>query len=690
MATRAAARRQEKSFEERLNALVLGQSEASAKIAPWIKIYRAGLHNTERPAGVFLLLGPTGSGKTRTCEAVSEILHDSDSKLLTINCGEFQTDHEVAKLVGCFVPGTEVVLKDGSRKAIQSIQVGDRVLSNTGELNPVQEVYEYGYAGPVVQLRCAGSPRTVELTPEHEVFALQTTGRRRGSDIFKDENLKYVKACELTEGDYVVYPRPKTEVKAFDNPFNGTINDLARLCGYYISDGGTNYKLKGVNFTFGFTKTDAREDLLNLLSQVFPTTHVRIENRKSSDRIYIHTKETGGWFASNFGSGAGNKYIPEWLMNAPEEVVWDFLDAAFMGDGCRTQPRRISYATVSPKLASQLQFLFARLGVMCQWQTYTPKNEKWSVKNTLIIGSDQISRVVSKMKLFGPKIGLKLTGNIGISRGFFVNDNYIFLRVQKTGIREYAGPVYDLSVKNDPSYVVDFKVHNSPPGYIGHKESIPLLSQSRLVAARSNRSNLSVVLLDEIEKAAPAFQRAFLSVLDKGFIRMGDNSNVTFKDTLIFMTSNLGSRALGQGLRRGGYHLPGLTTPTRVDRSAINAARRHFSTEFFNRIDETIVFNELTQADIYKILDIELSKIGPRSGATRPRFVLEVSGPTREFLVACGYSREYGARELQRVIRRYVVAPLAGVVTTMDNDKKYLVRVNKKGENLQFSKEVIG
>src|SRR5438270_4408599 len=133
------------------------------------------------------------------------------------------------------------------------------------------------------------------------------------------------------------------------------------------------------------------------------------------------------------------------------------------------------------------------------------------------------------------------------------------------------------------------KLIGAPPGYLGHRETHPILTQQRLLAATSERSPLSLVLLDEIEKAAPSMTRILLGILDKGTLRLGDNSNVNFERSLIFLTSNLGARQMANALNPA-FGLCSCTPPQadlgrKLERIGTAAVRRRFSPEFVNRID---------------------------------------------------------------------------------------------------------
>ncbi len=215
------------------------------------------------------------------------------------------------------------------------------------------------------------------------------------------------------------------------------------------------------------------------------------------------------------------------------------------------------------------------------------------------------------------------------------------------------------------------KLIGAPPGYLGHRETQPMLTQQKLNAVTSEKCALSLVLFDEIEKAAPSMTRLLLGVLDKGLLRLGDNSVVNFEKSLVFLTSNLGAREMMRELNPE-FGFQSAQTKERSDITsklqniALVAVRKRFSPEFVNRIDCIITYQPLTIESLSTILDqhiIDLqnhvnTRLGNRS------FTLDVPFETRQFLLKKGTSAEYGARELNRTIHRYLTQPLATMVAT--------------------------
>ena len=215
------------------------------------------------------------------------------------------------------------------------------------------------------------------------------------------------------------------------------------------------------------------------------------------------------------------------------------------------------------------------------------------------------------------------------------------------------------------------KLIGSPPGYLGHKETHPLLSQEALDQHHTEKVKLSFVLFDEIEKASDALWNLLLGILDKATLTLGDNRRVDFSRSMIFLTSNLGAVEMETILRpRLGFriHEPEnvASKAGRLDSAGTQAARRRFSPEFMNRIDRTVVFNPLDAAALQQILALELNAVVNRIrlAAGAPNLECTFSEASRGFLLAEGTDARYGARHLKRAIERLLVQPVANLIAS--------------------------
>jgi ATP-dependent Clp protease ATP-binding subunit ClpA len=214
------------------------------------------------------------------------------------------------------------------------------------------------------------------------------------------------------------------------------------------------------------------------------------------------------------------------------------------------------------------------------------------------------------------------------------------------------------------------KLIGAPPGYLGHRETQPLLTQQKLNSVSSEVHDIAILLFDEIEKAASSMTRLLLGVLDKATLRLGDNTSVNFEKTLIFMTTNLGSSSMAKVLTPsfGFEKLVGPSksgTSVKLEKIGMAAVRRKFPPEFVNRIDAVVTYQPLDNDSMTTILDQQIvdlqdhidSRLGARS------FLLEVPTRTRRWLLKIGTSEQYGARELKRTLHRELIQPLAGLLS---------------------------
>ena len=235
------------------------------------------------------------------------------------------------------------------------------------------------------------------------------------------------------------------------------------------------------------------------------------------------------------------------------------------------------------------------------------------------------------------------------------------------------------------------KLIGAPPGYVGHAQTEPRLNQIVLDDAASAGCDLSLVLFDEIEKAAPSLSQLLLGVLDKATLRLGDGGEVNFERSLIFLTSNLGARDMVSELQPGlGFDTParrpGAELSAHLERVGLRAVQRHFSPEFVNRIDAVITYRPLGNESLVAILEqhvVELqrhvqSRLGSRS------FDIDVAPAARFFMLEKGTSMEYGARELRRIIHLHLTQPLAAMVANgeITPGAQVTVDLHEDGEHL--------
>ena len=242
------------------------------------------------------------------------------------------------------------------------------------------------------------------------------------------------------------------------------------------------------------------------------------------------------------------------------------------------------------------------------------------------------------------------------------------------------------------------KLIGSPPGYLGHRETTPLLTQENLDKYHTERDPFTFVLFDEIEKASDSLWQLLLGILDKATLTLGDNRRVDFSQTMIFMTSNLGAKEMSELITGSIGFAPakgGKTSATddldqKIYRTASEAAKRKFSPEFMNRIDKVVVLRSLRHEQLKQILDLELAAVQERieEGAGE-RFSFTITAEAKEFLLSEGIEYRYGARHLKRAIERFVVNPLANLSATRQArlGDVIVIDVNPETQKLDFFRD---
>jgi ATP-dependent Clp protease ATP-binding subunit ClpB len=236
------------------------------------------------------------------------------------------------------------------------------------------------------------------------------------------------------------------------------------------------------------------------------------------------------------------------------------------------------------------------------------------------------------------------------------------------------------------------KLIGSPPGYLGHRETHPALSQEAIDRGQTENIKISFVLFDEIEKASDALWNLLLGILDKATLTLGDNRRVDFSRTMIFMTSNLGAAEMSSMFKPGlGFAPKGFEVDdnlaAKVTSVGHEAARRRFTPEFINRIDKTVVFHPLGAEHLREILDIELAGLQRRiwESSRNVTFALTVTDTAKDYLLREGTDIRYGARHLRRAIDRTLVRPISNLIATRQLHTGDLVRIDYDTEQARLA-----
>jgi ATP-dependent Clp protease ATP-binding subunit ClpA len=216
------------------------------------------------------------------------------------------------------------------------------------------------------------------------------------------------------------------------------------------------------------------------------------------------------------------------------------------------------------------------------------------------------------------------------------------------------------------------KLIGSPPGYLGHRETSPMLTQENLDRYHTEQDKLTFVLFDEIEKASDALWQLLLGILDKATLTLGDNRRVDFSNCMICLTSNLGAKEMSELITGSIGFAPARgkgmiedDVDQKIYRTAFEAAKRKFSPEFMNRIDKVVVFRSLKDYHLKQILELELTQVQSRiMRGTGEKFVFHCTDAAKQFLLDEGIDFKYGARHLKRSIERFLVYAISNLVAT--------------------------
>ena len=326
----------------------------------------------------------------------------------------------------------------------------------------------------------------------------------------------------------------------------------------------------------------------------------------------------------------------------------------------------------------------------------------------LIIGQDEaIEQIVNVYQMY-------LTGMAAPGRPI---GNFLFLGPTGSGKTRIVEATAESLVKNPRALIkidcAEFqhsheiaKLIGSPPGYLGHRETHPLLSQEVLNQHHTDTTKVSFVLFDEIEKASDALWNLLLGILDKATLTLGDNRKVDFSSALIFMTSNLGAAEMsallspklgfgaGDSARQVTSDALDDKLQSKVSRCGVEAARRKFTPEFINRLDKIVTFKPLSSGALKKILDIELESVQRRIFEASPQhsFAFTTTDAAKEFLILEGTDVKYGARHLKRAIERLLVQPLSNLIATDQIRRGDWIRVDRDNTcaGMTFFKEAEG
>ncbi|WP_242049123.1 DNA polymerase III subunit alpha [Aulosira sp. FACHB-615] len=419
---------------------------------------------------------------------------------------------------GCVLGDTKVMLASGEQILIKDIQVGQKVITHQGNLLPVTHKHEYPCNEEIVKIKAANEE--LFLTKDHKIWAVKTDEcvvmsikqanvckpsctRYCSVKPYQGYQLKWIEAGKLRKNDFVVFPRVKSaeqevvfdlvnfvESKShlrFDQEFiwyeigtNHLITrkipryitfneDLARILGYYIAEGWSRLGERECAVGFGLAKNEVNyaEEICRLINQVFGLeSKIFPHPKKNSLQVLCYSRIVGEFLSSLCGKGANHKHIPDEIVTqGKSEYIRLLIAYLFRGDGhngTKDKTINIKYTTTSSNLAAQLRLLLARFGYWGSIIKRKKQKVNWSVEYSVKLSGKQLLDWNADFIDF--PVGIK-PQKFYRNDGFYVDDNYIYIKIKETKTLNYNGYVYDISVPGDTSYIGNsIAIHNSAAG----------------------------------------------------------------------------------------------------------------------------------------------------------------------------------------------------------------------------------
>ncbi|MDO5650220.1 MAG: ATP-dependent Clp protease ATP-binding subunit, partial [Gallicola sp.] len=298
-----------------------------------------------------------------------------------------------------------------------------------------------------------------------------------------------------------------------------------------------------------------------------------------------------------------------------------------------------------------------------------------------VIGQDEaVDKIVKAIQR--NRVGLK-DPNKPIGTFMFLGPTGVGKTHLAKKLAEFLFDSYENLIRIDMSeYMEKFNVSRlvgAPPGYVGYEEGGQLTEKVR-------RRPYSVVLLDEIEKAHPDVFNILLQILDEGHITDSLGRKIDFKNTILIMTSNIGTRQLKDFGRGIGFNTNSLVSDTEYSRSVIQKAlNKAFAPEFLNRVDDIVMFDQLSKESIFKIIDLELKGLFKRTNELG--YKLELTTAAKEFIAEKGYDVQFGARPLKRALQKYIEDEMAELIlqTNIEEGETVFVDFDSEKQKIVIS-----
>jgi len=608
----------------RLEEAVVGQGVPIREVSRSFRRAAAGLRDPERPLCSFILAGCSGVGKTLLVKELNRCLYE-DQPLIRIDCSEFQQEHEYAKLIGCFPPGSQVSMPGGYQCDIEYIPVGSEVISEEGSTQEVLENYTYEYTGDLVTFCTRMDTRATMCTPSHNVCVWDGAG------------FEWKEAAELKEGDWLLFPHGQPGPGAILPA--GVIDscELWELLGWYLSRGKRDHGT--LHFAFYDHEMSAQGRLLRLTTSCFQVEEAYMTlEEENTPRLNIISPQLGD-FLGEVLNEEQERFLDVSLAESMsrEQIIHLLLGFFGICEETLGETKDFTAATRSATHLSQIRLLAARAGYL-PMAGMLPTN---------------MGETIYRMALAWPDLWDLVREMHGQKRVKNQNPYYRRLKegmaicVSRVNRVYYSGQVYDISVQEGVSYLVNqLLVHNSPPGY---KDS----ENDGYLTGRLKECPQSIVLVDEIDKASPRLFDLFLQILGEGFITDNHGQLVDCTQAAFFFTTNLGNEYAVKGTLGFTAGDDVKTTHKSYVEYVTGKLQRGFRLELLGRMDDVLVFSRLSPDDYLRIVDLEMEKIRERLRASHDLDIY-LRKSARMAVAARGASDKYGARGIAGVLREEI------------------------------------
>ncbi len=667
-----------RDFEAAMRRKIVGQDAAVEKVAEIYQMFLAGLNAPGRPVGNLLFLGPTGSGK-------------------------------------CLAKGTLVLMYDGTIRKVEDIRVGDLLMGPDSKPRKVLSL-AHGWDEMYDVVPVKGDTYRVN---EPHILSLQLTPDKRhkfprtinipvvdylnkGSGFRKDAK-GYRTGVEFSEKWTPIDPywlglwlgdgtSDEVGVASDDGEVVDAIYAFSAAVGMQVSIDGANRNDCAPRYRTTTGVQGKANPVLDALR------HLNLVNNKHIPLVY---KANGGRVRSELLAGLidSDGWLSGGTYGYSSESLLLANDVAYIARSLGLAAYVVPEAKGCPSFNGEKRMYYkvsisgdiSVIPVRIVRKKAAPRKQK---KNVLRTG------ITVEPAGYGEYFGFEIDNDgLFLLGDFTVTHNTRVVEAMAESLFGDARACIKIDCAEFQHSHEIAKLIGSPPGYLGHRETHPLLTQEALNQWHTEKLKLSILLFDEIEKASDSLWQLLLGILDKATLTLGDNRRVDLSSCVIVMTSNLGAADMnelmngGMGFaNKGDQCVVNEKLDEKIQRTAVDAARRKFSPEFMNRIDKSVVFKTLRPEHLVQILEIELGMVQQRvlMAAGANQFVFNCTPAVKALLLKEGTDPKYGARHLKRAIERNLVFPLANLVATAQVKLGDFVRVDIEDGELTFTKEAEG